>query len=273
MAETTIQTWGIRAPAAPERKRGCAASCCRSMSVGLSEEDGLHKISPASRTWRQRLGHAMEHHHAHATILLLIFLDVGAVLCEVMIRNVCVAPAAGTSDAARLHQWGEGLSWASRSILFVLLLHLVSLMVAFGGAFFKKWTYMIDLIIVCVALGLEMAHLALELQHSAHGGASHLAGPALGAEDPHDIPEGLAGDGGALIITLLCWRVLRIIHGFAVTGAAHTDEQELKEAREEIEELKKKLNTLAGGDSTESARVLSALRNSTGSARPANTPS
>jgi HEAT repeat protein len=57
------------------------------MSVGLTEEHG----AKAPKGWRQRLGHAMEHHYAHAAILCLIFLDVGAVLCEVMIRNVCVA--------------------------------------------------------------------------------------------------------------------------------------------------------------------------------------
>ena len=261
-AETSIKAWGIRAPAAPAAAPPrCYAACCRSLAVGLTDE--VTKVPLGSRTWRQRLGHAMENHNAHAAILILIFLDVGAVLCEVMIRNVCVQPPPGTPDAARLFQWGEGLSWASRSILLVLLLHLIALMVAFGGAFFKKWAYLVDLLIVCVALSLEMAHLVLELQHGAHGGASHLAGPALGAsEDPHDIPGGLAGDGGALIIVLLSWRVVRIIHGFAVTGAAHTDEQELKEAREEIGELKKKLDALSGGSTVESARVLSALRNS-----------
>ena len=234
------------------------------MSVGLSEESGLHKVPMEKKTWRQRLGHAMEHHHAHAAILLLIFIDVGAVLCEVMIRNVCVAPPAGTPDVARLHHWGEGLSWASRSILFILLLHLLALMVAFGGAFWRKWAYVVDLVIVCVALGLEMAHLHMELVEQRHGGggASHLADPSP-AEDPHDIPAGLAGDGGALIIVLLCWRVVRILHGFAVTGAAHTDEQELSEAKERIAALEKEIAALRGGEgSVESARVLSALRSS-----------
>jgi len=229
------------------------------MSVGLTEEHG----AKAPKGWRQRLGHAMEHHYAHAAILCLIFLDVGAVLCEVMIRNVCVAPPAGSADEERLHEWGEGLSWASRSILFVLLLHLVALMAAFGAAFFKKAAYVIDLLIVCVALGLEMAHLALELRAEAShggGGASHLGAESEGA---HDIPAGLAGDGGALIIVLLCWRVVRIIHGFAVTGAAHTDEQELNEAKERIAALEKELAAVrAGGGTVESARVLSALRNS-----------
>jgi hypothetical protein len=189
---------------------------------------------------------------------------VGAVLCEVMIRNVCVAPPAGSPDVARLHRWGEGLSWASRSILFILLLHLLALMVAFGGAFWRKWAYVVDLVIVCVALGLEMAHLHMELlEEQRHGGgASHLADPAKAA-DADGIPAALAGDGGALIVVLLCWRVVRIIHGFAVTGAAHTDEQELSEAKERIAELEKELAALRGGGaSVESARVLFALRSS-----------
>ena len=253
-----IEAWGaVRPPTKPSPSPSCFAS----LSSGLAADSP----PPTHAPWRDRLGHLCEHHYTHATILLLIFLDVGAVLCEVMLRNVCPAPPSGTPDAARLHHWGEGLSWSSRSILFVLLAHQLLLMLAFGCQFFKKAAYVLDLVIVCVALGLEMAHLALELaEAAAHGAGGH--GNDDGHGHSHDAPaatEGLMGDGGTLIIVLLCWRVVRIVHGFAVTGAAHTadeDAKEIKKLRARVEGLEGELGKLVAGGGAQPAQLTALLR-------------
>lgn len=213
--------------------------CCSELSGSLAH--GTDRS-----TWRRKLGHALESHVSHAVILCLIFLDVMAVLCEVMLRNVCVAPVVGTADDVRLYKWGEGLSWFSRAVLLVLLAHLILLVVSFGKSFFKKWMYVLDLVIVLVALGLEMAHLGIELAASAsHGGSSTVADAHAESQVRETVPAGLAGDGGTLIVVLLCWRVVRIVHGFAFTGTAHTDEQELEEAKQRIEELEKHFDVMS----------------------------
>ena len=196
---------------------------------------GVNLVHMDLNTTRRKMGHMLESHFAHAIILCLVFLDVMAVLCEVMLRNVCVVPEKGTSDDARLYVWGEGLAWFSRVVLFILLLHLALLIFSFGAVFFKKFVYVVDLVVVLVALGLEMAHLGLEFAAEASGD------PHLESKYHEAVPAGLAGDGGTLIVILLCWRVIRIVHGFYFAGTAHTDEQELEEANEQIEALAKRV--------------------------------
>ncbi len=198
-------------------------------------------------SWRLRLGEALESHYAHGAVLLLIFADVLLVACEVVLRDVCPTPAGGFTRGSweymRVLHWGEGLSWTSRSILLLLLLHQVGLMVAYGAAYFKKWAYVIDLLIVAVALGLEMAHLAEELQHK--GGHRRALSPAEGSKDSSW--QGTPEEASNLIIVLLTWRIVRVVHGFAVTSLEHADNTEVLELQAKVSELQAELRLLRGG--------------------------
>ena len=223
----------------------------RHMATGIVEEQ--HSADPfkptrserlalqrkLSSSWRLKLGHLMESHHTHALVLLLIFADVAMVLCEVMVREVCPLPAGGFPTGSwqyqRINGWGEGLSWASRSILLLLLAHQLGLMAAFGRLYFLKVAYVIDLIIVSVALALETAHLVQEQQH----GGSHRR--ALSPAEDHGSEGGVPDEATNLVIVLLVWRILRVVHGFTVTSIEHADDSELKEANAKVAELEAEL--------------------------------
>ena len=193
----------------------------------------LAASDPRAR-WRVLLGEAAEHPVTHAAMLLLIFLDVICVFGEVMLRDVCPIPDAGASGDGLLRTWEDALSWISRALLLVLLLHQLVLIVAFGRSFFRKLTYALDLLIVCVALALEAAHLSIEMKH---------AGDAVGAHDAghgdHDAASDKAhgpDDASAIIVVLLSWRVVRVIHGFLMTATAHAhDDSEHRDARTRVE--------------------------------------
>ena len=143
-----------------------------------------------------------------------------------MVREVCPVPnggyALGSWQADRLHHWREGLAWASRAMLLLLLAHQIGLIICFGLKFFKKWVYCIDLIIVGVALGLEFAHLAEELDGDHHGD--------------------VAPEASNLIIVLLVWRVLRVVHGFGTSVLERAEEDnEIMEAEKKIKALELEL--------------------------------
>ena len=199
--------------------------------------------------WRLRLGHALESHQAHGTVLMLVFFDVLLVACEVILRDVCPTPQGGFAQGSweyyRVRRWGEGLSWTSRSILLLLLLHQGGLMVAYGCSYFKKFAYVVDLLIVAVALGLEMAHLAEEVQHGGSHRMRALAAPAAADDHHDDTPD----EASNLIIVLLAWRVVRVLHGFAITSLEHADNAEVLELQDKVSELEAELRRLRGGGS------------------------
>jgi len=217
-----------------------------SSSTHLTKHERHALKSKLEESWRLKLGTSMEHHYAHAIVLVLVFIDVACVLCELMLRDVCPAPPSGSQNARTLRSWEEGLSWTSRSILFILLIHQLLLIYGFGLHYFKKLAYLIDLGIVGVAIALEMAQLALELKN---GGAHRRLGP-ITDDDAHEDHHELEGeDIGRLVVVLLVWRILRIIHGFVLTNATIADEdheKELSEARAKIVELEALLDSYKG---------------------------
>ena len=72
----------------------------------------------------------------------------------------------------------------SVTILFIFLFQICLLVVAYGSNFFKNPFFMLDAVVVIVALVLEIGFHVRE---------------------------------GALFVVLLSWRVVRIIHGFYTT--------------------------------------------------------
>ena len=187
-----VQTWGeALPPTTPAPSVAAKPLLSLSLSLSILEEmvskggEGKKLTSQERRTlkekvegsWRLRMGVFLEHHYVHAAILVLIFIDVACVLCEMMLKDVCPPPVFGSSDARTLHKWEEGLSWSSRSILFLLFLHQCGLVVAYGLSYFKKVAYVVDLVIVVVAIGLEMALLALELREGGDTGGPSLTLP------------------------------------------------------------------------------------------------
>lgn len=268
-------TWGeARARGSPASSPSCLSACVSHMQSGIAEEksgakdpasltraERLALKSKISESWRLRLGHALESHYAHAICLLIIFADVNLTLCEVMIREVCPTPYQGFSKGSwqesRLHNWGKGLSWASLSMLFLLLAHQLGLMLAFGLAFFQKWAYVVDFLIVAVALSLEFAHMAEE---AAGGHHRRLSEPAHSESHGDGVPE-----VSNLIIVLLVWRILRVIHGFTMSALEHADDQELREAKSKITELEGELKKYRGapqGNGTSGGELVASLTRS-----------
>jgi len=210
--------------------------------------------SAQPRGVRAFLKRTFDHHLFHATILLVVFLDVAAVLCEIMLRDVCPGAPAGSPGAQTVSDWSVGLAWTSRSLLFFLLIHQVLLLFAVGPHVFASHAgYVVDLLIVVVALVLEMTHLGLELAEEQREAA---AAAAAGAHDDGHGGHGAHGEGtqyggalhddaGGLLIVLLAWRVVRIVHGFVVTAEAHADDSENKELRARVAELEAQLARVA----------------------------
>lgn len=290
MAHASLPTWGSpRAAAAPQ------PTCCTRLrvhlSTGIAEEQ--HAANPIKMTreerlrlkhkmeesWYLRLGSALESHYAHSIVLLLIFLDVVLVASEVMLREVCPAPDGGYPRGSwqytRINHWGEGISWISRSILLLLLLHQVGLMVAYGCLYWQKVAYVIDFAIVATALGLEMTHLSIEIQqHAGHRRALQW-GEAPRSDSSHSGHSAVSppDDATNLIIVLLVWRVLRVVHGITVTSLEQADDSELREAKARVSELEAELRRLrgdseGGGESKAVPLVAAALARSASDAPP-----
>lgn len=147
----------------------------------------------------------MENHYTQLLLLVLVIADVVAVFGELMLNYVCVAHPEEATDAKREH-WVHGLGIFSETVLFILLFHLVLLLVAFGRAFFKKIWYLLDVVVVVVAIALE-----------------------LGLHDPE----------GGLLPVLLSWRIVRVLHGFM--ASTETEHHEFKQQLLEVLALHRRL--------------------------------
>ena len=91
----------------------------------------------------------------------------------------------------------QALHWISVSILALLMLHILLQMVAYGLAFWKKLVYVLDFLIVLIALVFE------------------------------NIPSTILPGGGAagLFIFLLFWRAVRIMHAMFTAVEFHEHEK------------------------------------------------
>ena len=168
---------------------------------------------------RLELGKIVDGVYVHGIILTLIILDVICVICELTLAaTICLDPNASSSSAGAGHRRRFLLSTAvspspaspesvhhsvfcndcmqtqldvenvlhvmSVTILFIFLFQICLLIVAYGSNFFKNPFFMLDAVVVIVALVLEIGFHVRE---------------------------------GALFVVLLSWRVVRIIHGFYTT--------------------------------------------------------
>jgi hypothetical protein len=156
---------------------------------------------------RQKLGHALESHPAHLSVLILISLDVLAVVAEVMLAHVAARPDP-TDEAGihRVHTWESALGWISFGILILLLAQQLLLLVAFGLAYFTKLWYVLDLIVLVVAIVLEIA---------------------------------LGDVEGGLLALALSWRIVRIVHGLLAT--AETEAHDYGEVEKQLVRASDKL--------------------------------
>jgi hypothetical protein len=182
-------------------------------------ESGLLGIKKGMNA-RMELGKLADGTVAQGIILVLIVVDVVVVIMELLLAAIiCLEPSqahrrlrmSGMADAAKsLARMLAGttvpasddipefcidcmtlqievenvLHWVSVSILFAFAFQIFLLMVAYGLRFFKNPFFVLDFIVVVVALVLELAFHVRE---------------------------------GALFAILLSWRVIRIIHGFYTT--------------------------------------------------------
>lgn len=141
----------------------------------------------------------------HLIILLLVFIDVLAVFGESLLYSVCDPKP---SAEARVHTWTEALGWVSKSALILMLLQQVTLIFCLGHRYFLKCFYVLDLLVLSIALIMEL------ILHEA---------------------------GGGWLALLLCWRFVRLLHGFAVQVEMSTSSEELQE---EIMRLKSQVQFL-----------------------------
>lgn len=102
---------------------------------------------------------ALDSPFMQAGVLLLIFSDVATTLCELMLSEVCPAPAHGSHDAHSLEHWEVRLAWTGRAMLGVLMVHQLLLLWAYGWEFWHHKMHVLDFVICCVAVGLEAVEL------------------------------------------------------------------------------------------------------------------
>jgi hypothetical protein len=109
--------------------------------------------------------------HTELAIIAIIFLDVLAVCCEIVLESVCPhqKPISDwTSDLHAtytkydkayhlVHDWETALGWTSKAILFLFLIKEALLIFAVGiKAYFTKGPHLIDFFITAIAFALEM---------------------------------------------------------------------------------------------------------------------
>jgi hypothetical protein len=139
---------------------------------------------------------------AELAIIAIIFVDVLAVCCEIMLESVCphqkpLSDWSSNLDATYskydkayhlVHDWETALGWTSKAILFLFLMKEALLIFAVGvKSYFTKGPHLIDFFITAIAFALEMGFF-LSKQYSDSTQAATLT---------------------HLITILLVWRVVR----------------------------------------------------------------
>jgi hypothetical protein len=178
----------------------------------------------------------MLHHTVELCLVVLIFLDVAAVCCEIMLTSVCPKEQHSQAfclDDALFHtyekeyhnveKWEAALGWISKCILLLFLLKELLLIFALcPRAYFSTPAHVLDFFITIVALALELGFSIIN-QASAAATLSNL------------------------VIVLLVWRVLRLLHGLLETSLAVRDDgmaQQLKDSRLSVDALNQLLHSL-----------------------------
>lgn len=176
----------------------------------------LRSKSNANRApWRRRLGKALQSTVTQS--VLVIFLVIDLVITATTILQTILNKSRDlkesiallescqcTSDFEEIEPW-EFLQPMGLSILCVLLLNVLGLLVAFGRSFFTHAGYILDLLILPIAMFLEI------YEHS-----------------------GIAG----LFLILNLWRIVMVAHSI-LEVTEKTTKKHLREAEEQISQLMK----------------------------------
>lgn len=159
--------------------------------------------------WRLRFAAFLESHTMHLVILLLVFIDVLAVFGETMLHSICEPDAQAKQ---RVENWVTALGWVSKGALILMLLQQVFLILCLGMKYFRKCFYVIDLIVLSVALVIEIVL--------------------------HDV-------AGGWLALLLTWRVIRLLHGFAVqvemSSGTELLQEEIRQLKDQVQWLEEQL--------------------------------
>lgn len=139
-----------------------------------AEDDEI--LARRHRSLRFSLGEYIESRICQIILLILVFIDVLAVTCELILAAVCSSTE--TEHATHI------LHIISLSILYVFLIQQIGLLIAFDVHFFTHPLYILDLVVVVVAICLE---------HAVHS------------------------DAAGLIIVVAIWRIIRVFHGLAIS--------------------------------------------------------
>lgn len=167
--------------------------------------------------WAKRLGEFLERKEVHILLIVLLLIDLAAVTWDVItaiahktadIRQLKLLLELCKGDAAACGAFSptegsEFTFYVSIIILAIFLLNVVLLLVAWGWTFFLHPGYVIDFVVVVVAIVLELAR---------------------------------EGDATVILAVATLWRIVRVMHGIFEV-ADESFEAELKQVEARVEQL------------------------------------
>lgn len=143
--------------------------------------------------WRAQLGEVMESKYVSFAVIVLIFVDLGATLVNVILEDTDLLNP-------RYAETGEELAEMTHntcvSVLCIFLVEQLLHLIAFGKAFFSHTWYVLDLIAVSVSLLSET------------------------------MLEGMAEDAVALFIVLRLWKGLAFLFDIALASKEYSEAEE-----------------------------------------------
>jgi len=184
----------------------------------LSRPDSM----PHQSNWREKLGEFLESKPEQIAIFLLIVLDLLVIVTQLFIIEPYVKCNNTSSSHEHISSHGEpenlameraekALDYISLAILCILGLEMALLLVAFDVRFFKQPLYILDAFVIGASLFIEI--------------------------------EGKA-QAGALLIFFRLWRIVRIVHGVAMSVQEKNEEQ-IKHLEAEVNKLTEEKTKLA----------------------------
>lgn len=178
----------------------------------------LPVIPPVWWTWHERwrsaqdrLAEMLESRAFHTFIIILVVLDLGIVITELVLSTTYCDKEEMPEEA---HTAEVCLRWVSIGILIFMTVELALKLLVFGPAYYTtSWFHTLDVVIVVSSLVLELA---------LHGVAQEVA---------------------ALLVFFRLWRIIRIMHSVA-EALQLTHEEELSKHHREMTSQGKELASL-----------------------------
>eukprot|EP00897_Mesotaenium_endlicherianum_P004774 jgi/Mesen1/4324/ME000022S03608 len=179
-----------------------------------------HKFNEAGENrsqWRKQLGENLERKEIHIFLIVLLLIDLAAVIYDVLetihskaedVNQLKSLLALCYNDKAACAAFHPSTTspvsfYISITILLIFLVNVILLLLAWGWTFFLHFGYVLDFVVVVVAIALEFC-----------------------------ADEEAAG----IIAIATLWRIVRVMHGiFEVTDEKF--EAELKEVEERVDRL------------------------------------